>query len=141
LQRANEKYKQVLEHDESNIFAAMGIACIFAEFNKVEEAVEILKKLKEASPAHLQRPSITINLAHLNMVLKNFESAINLYTIALEKFPNGQGDIDTELYLAKAYFMSEQFEQCQKRLKMLVHRFPKDLRVSFDLAICLYEQA
>lgn len=110
LQRANEKYKQVLEYDESNIFAAMGIACIFAEFNKVEEAVEILKKLKEASPAHMQRPSITINLAHLNMVLKSYESAINLYTIALEKFPNGQGDIETELYLAKAYFMNEQFE-------------------------------
>ena len=53
LQRANEKYKQVLEFDESNIFAAMGIACIFAEFNKVEEAVEILRKLMEASPAHL----------------------------------------------------------------------------------------
>ena len=43
----------VLEHDESNIFAAMGIACVLAEFNKVEEAVEILKKLMEASPAHM----------------------------------------------------------------------------------------
>ena len=53
LQRANEKYKMVLEHDESNIFAAMGIACVLAEFNKVEEAVEILKKLMEASPAHM----------------------------------------------------------------------------------------
>jgi hypothetical protein len=31
----------------------MGIACIFAEFNKVEEAVEILRRLMEASPAHL----------------------------------------------------------------------------------------
>jgi RNA polymerase-associated protein CTR9 len=139
LQRANEKYKQVLEHDESNIFAAMGVACIFAEFNKVEEAVEILKKLKDASPNHLQRPSITINLAHLNMVLKNYESAINLYSIALEKFPNGHGDIETELYLAKAYFMNEQFEQCHKRLKALVHRYPNDVRVRFDLAICLYE--
>ena len=65
----------------------------------------------EASPAHLQRPSIAINLAHLNIVLKNYEAAINLYTKALEKFPGGHGDIETELYLAKAYFMNDQFEQ------------------------------
>ena len=95
----------------------------------------------EASPAHLQRPSIAINLAHLNIVLKNYEAAINLYTNALEKFPDGHGDIETELYLAKAYFMNDQFEQSQKRLKSLVHRYPHDLRVTFDLAICLYEQA
>jgi len=119
----------------------MGIACIFAEFNKVEEAVEILRKLKDASPNHLQRPSITINLAHLNMVLKNYESAINLYTIALEKFPSGHGDLETELYLAKAYFMNEQFDHCHKRLKDLVHRYPNDVKIRFDLAICLYEQA
>ena len=85
----------------------MGIACILAEFNKVEEAVEILRKLMEASPAHLQRPSISINLAHLNIVLKNYEAAINLYTNALEKFPHGHGDLEIELYLAKAYFMNE----------------------------------
>jgi tetratricopeptide (TPR) repeat protein len=139
LQRANEKYKQVLEYDESNIFAAMGIACVFAEFNKVEEAVEILKKLMEASPAHMQRPSVLINLAHLKIVMKNYETAINLYTKSLEKFPAGHGDLETELYLAKAYFMNEQFEQALKRLKDLAHRYPNDLRVKFDIAICLYE--
>lgn len=56
---------KVLEFDESNLYAAMGIACILAEFNKVEEAVEILKKLNESTPSHIQRPSILINLAHL----------------------------------------------------------------------------
>jgi thioredoxin-like negative regulator of GroEL len=53
LKRANEKYMSVLEFDESNLYAAMGIACVLAEFNKVEEAVEILKKLNESTPSHI----------------------------------------------------------------------------------------
>jgi len=36
--------------------------------------------------------------------------AINLYSKALEKFPPGRGDLETELYLAKAYFLSESFD-------------------------------
>ncbi len=41
------------------------------------------------------------------MVLRNYETAINLYTKALEKFPLGQGDLEIELYLAKAHYMNE----------------------------------
>jgi predicted negative regulator of RcsB-dependent stress response len=48
-----EKYKQVLENDESNLFAAMGIASVLAEFNKVNEAIEILKGVKEFTPSHI----------------------------------------------------------------------------------------
>jgi hypothetical protein len=37
------------------------------------------------------------------MVLKNYEAAINLYVKALEKY-SASGDLEIELYLAKAYF-------------------------------------
>lgn len=90
---------EVLENDESNIFAAMGVANILAEHNKVLEAVEILKGVREATPSHIQMPNVMINLGHLNIVLGNYESAINLYTKALEKNPK---DLNIELYLAKA---------------------------------------
>lgn len=43
-----DKYIHVLENDESNVFASIGIANVLAEFNKVFEAVEILKGIKEA---------------------------------------------------------------------------------------------
>jgi hypothetical protein len=43
LKRANEKYMEVLKNDESNIFAAMGVAIVLAEHNKIKEALEILK--------------------------------------------------------------------------------------------------
>jgi tetratricopeptide (TPR) repeat protein len=67
------------------VFAAIGIANVLAEFNKVIEAIEILKGVKEASPAHITMPNVLMNLAHLNVVQENYEAAINLYKIALEK--------------------------------------------------------
>lgn len=69
LKRAMEKYINVLENDETNVFASIGIACVLAEHNKVSEAIEILKGVKEACPSHIQQPLILINLAHLNIVL------------------------------------------------------------------------
>ena len=136
-----DKYIQVLESDESNVFAAMGIANVLAEHNKVYEAIEILKGVKEATPSHITVPNVLINLAHLNVVQDNFESAINLYKIALERYISGHGNLDCELYLAKAYFLYKQFEKCQELLKSLIMRFPSDLRLRFDLGNCLYEQA
>lgn len=132
-----DKYIQVLEVDESNIFAAMGIASVLAEHNKVLEAMEILKGVKEATPAHVTVPNVLINLAHLNVVQGSFEAAINLYKIALEKGPS----FDSEIYLAKAYFLSKQFELCESILKDMIHRYPSDIRLKFDLANCLYERA
>ena len=64
-----EKYIQVLENDESNVFASLGVASVLAEHNKVNEAIEILKGVKEASPMHIQMPNVLINLAHMNIVL------------------------------------------------------------------------
>jgi tetratricopeptide (TPR) repeat protein len=103
---------QVLEYDESNIFAAMGIAIVLAEHNKTEEALEILKGVKEACPSHVERPGILINLAHINIIHENYEAAINLYLKALEMFPKGKGDLETELYLSKAYYKNNQFDHC-----------------------------
>ena len=76
-------------------------------------------------------------MAHLNVVLGNFEIAINFYKKAIEKLPPGHGDIETELFLAKSYFKNMEFDKCSKLLKSLSIRYPQDLRVRFDLAVCL----
>jgi tetratricopeptide (TPR) repeat protein len=62
-----------------------------------------------------------LNLAHLNVVLENFETAMNLYQKALEKFPN---NVEIQLYLAKAYFMNKQFDICLKLLKNVAFSNP-----------------
>lgn len=75
------------------------------------------------------------------MINENYDSAINLYIKAIEKFQRGRSDLDTELYLAKAYYKNKQFDDAEKRLKKLVILYPNDMRVRFDLAICLYDHA
>lgn len=142
LKRSMDKYIHVLENDESNVFASIGIANVLAEHNKVIESVEILKAVKEACPTHIQLPNVLINLAHLNIVLDNYEAAINLYKKAIEMcVHSGSGNLDNELYLAKAYYLSRSYDQCSKILKGLASRYPSDLRVKFDLAMCLFDHA
>jgi len=41
------------------------------------------------------------------VINENYDSAINLYIKAIEKFPRGRSDLDTELYLAKAYYKNK----------------------------------
>lgn len=50
LKRAMDKYIQVLEMDEANSFASLGIANILTEHGKINESMEIYKALKENCP-------------------------------------------------------------------------------------------
>lgn len=110
LKKAMEKYIFVLENDESNVFAAVGVANVLAEHGKVVDAIEILKGINEACPKSIQVPNVLVNLAHLNMANENYEAAIPLYIKALERLPPGRGDLEIELFLAKAYFANKAFE-------------------------------
>lgn len=137
LKKAMDKYVNVLEIDEANAYAALGVANVLAEHNKLSEALEIYKSLKETCPALAH---VLVNQAHLQVEAKNFEGAINLYLKALEKFP-GNANLEVELFLSKAYFKMGAFEKCKKLLNCLVHRHPNDVRLRFNLALCLMEQA
>lgn len=41
--KAYDKYLDILYHEQSNSYAALGVANILAFFNKVDDAVEIYK--------------------------------------------------------------------------------------------------
>lgn len=45
-----DKYINVLDIDEANSFAALGIANVLAEHGKVNEAMEVYKVIKENNP-------------------------------------------------------------------------------------------
>jgi hypothetical protein len=65
-----DKYISVLEGDEANCFAALGVANILAEFGKTSEAMEIYKVLKENNP---NMHHALLNQAHLCMAQENYE--------------------------------------------------------------------
>lgn len=130
-----DKYINVLENDETNAFASLGVANILAEHGKINEAMEVYKVLKETNP---NIPHPLLNQAHLNMAQESYETAANLYQKALEKFPGGR-DLETELYLAKVHFKLKAYDSCKKILMNLMVRYPHDLRLKFDLSLCLLE--
>ena len=43
-------YLKVLDFDESNAFASLGVANVLAEHDKVEDAQEIYRILRETNP-------------------------------------------------------------------------------------------
>lgn len=130
-----DKYISVLEYDEANCFATLGIGNVLAEHGKLNEAMEIYKVLKESNP-NMSQP--LINQAHLSMAQNNFEVAVNLYQKVLEKFFIGGKNLEIELYLAKAYFKMKAFEKCRKTLNNMIIRYPSELRLKFNLALCLW---
>ena len=70
------------------------------------------------------------------MEKKNYEAAENLYKKALEKFP-GNINLEIELYLSKVYYKKQEFDKCRKILNTLLLRYPHDLRLKFNMALCL----
>lgn len=136
LNKAMNTYIEVLERDECNAFASLGIANILSEYGKVQEALEIYKVLRESNP-HLPQP--LVNLAHLNMSEGNYEAAINFYQKALDLYP-GRMDLEIELYLSKAYYKHKAFDQCKKLLISLIQRYPSNLLPKFNLVLCLTNQ-
>lgn len=106
LKKAMDKYMNVLEFDEANCFAALGVANVLAEHNKLTEAMEVYKVLKENNPNMYHA---LLNQAHLQVELGNYESAINLYKKSLELFPGGM-NLEIELYLAKVYYKMKSYD-------------------------------
>ena len=62
LKKAMDRYMAVLESDEFNSFAALGVANILAEHGKQNEAFEIYKVLAVSNP-NMYHP--LVNQAHL----------------------------------------------------------------------------
>ena len=52
-----DKYVQVLEFDEANCFATLGVGNVLAEYGKLNEAMEVFKVVKESNPT-MQHPMI-----------------------------------------------------------------------------------
>jgi hypothetical protein len=50
LKKAMDRYIIVLETDETNAFASLGVANVLAEHNKITESMEVYKALKETNP-------------------------------------------------------------------------------------------
>ncbi|CAG99121.1 Ctr9p [Kluyveromyces lactis] len=82
--KATQLYQKVLQVDPMNIFAAQGLAIIFAENKRYGQSLEVLRKIRDS----LDNQSVHINLGHCLSEMREYAKAIENYEIALNRFDN-----------------------------------------------------
>lgn len=80
--KALQLYQKVLQIDPLNIYAAQGIAIVFAENRRMGPALEILRKLKDS----LMTEEVHINLGNCLLEMNDYVKAIATYELILKKF-------------------------------------------------------
>lgn len=133
-----QTYFGILEIDEHNCAASLGVANVLNEYGKITESNEIYKLLANSEPDSLIGHHSVVNQGHIAMWNSNFDLAVNLYKSALELQPD---HLKVSLFLSKAFFRKKDYAQCKNVLKRILQLHPSETRASFNLAYCLYQNA
>jgi len=134
---AQNYYLSVLTNDPHNIYAANGLAIVFKEQGLIDEAKDFFMQVREATS---NIPDVWINLAHINLLQRQYENAIRLYQSCLRDF-YGNSDPNVLLYLAKAYFEDGRLEECKVTLQKAIRLTPWNADLWYNLALALKENA
>lgn len=132
------QYQKVVDMDEGNAFGVLGIANILTEYNKVHESKEVYKLLQNCETDPVIILHAMLNQAHLLINEENQEIAINLYQAAHQRFPN---DKKIQLFLCKSYYRQKQYDKAIKMTEKLIARYPNEIRLKYNLALCLNDRA
>ncbi|CCD26148.2 Ctr9p NDAI_0G03710 [Naumovozyma dairenensis CBS 421] len=93
-------FQKVLQIDPMNVFAAQGIAIIFAESKRLGPALEILRKVRDS----IDNEDVHINLANCLLEMREFNKAIENYDLILKKFPKISNKSHILNLLAKTWY-------------------------------------
>ena len=123
-------YKRVLQRDDSNIYAANGIGMVLAERGHLTYARDIFTKVRDSA---FDAPDPAINLAKIQIQLKKYPAAIQLFQTCIQSF--GPGDAGLHLsYLAAAYKVAGMNAECLKVLQRAVRLFPEVVDHWYELS-------
>lgn len=82
--KAIQLFQKVLQIDPLNVFAAQGLAIIFAENKRMGPALEILRKVRDS----IKNEDIHINLANCLLEMNEYVKAIEIYELLIRTFDN-----------------------------------------------------
>ena len=116
LREALNRYRKGLEYDDSNAYAALGIANIIGEYGLTREASEMYRTIDESHPS---MPHAIINRAHILASQGELLNALRLYEKTLEKHYGGKND-EIEMWIARLRYETKDYEGCKKALKNIM---------------------
>lgn len=98
--KAVQLFQKVLQLDPLSIFAAQGIAIVFAESKRFGPALEILRKARDS----LDNEDVHVNMAHCLLEMHDYAKAIELYEFALKKFGSEENTSKLFNLLGRAWY-------------------------------------
>ncbi|QLQ80673.1 hypothetical protein HG537_0E00260 [Torulaspora globosa] len=98
--KAVQLFQKVLQVDPYNVFAAQGIAIVFAENKRIGPALEILRKIRDS----LDNEDIHCNIANCLLEMHENAKAIETYEYTLKRFGNPENKPRLLNLLSKAWF-------------------------------------
>lgn len=98
--KAVQLFQKVLQLDAFNVFAAQGIAIVFAETKRMGSALEILRKVRDS----LDNIDVHVNISHCLLEMHDYSKAIESYEFALKKYGNKHNKAVIHNLLGKAWY-------------------------------------
>ncbi|GAV52868.1 hypothetical protein ZYGR_0AI01500 [Zygosaccharomyces rouxii] len=98
--KAVQLFQKVLQLDPFSIFAAQGIAIVFAESKRFGPALEILRKARDS----LDNEDVHVNMAHCLLEMHEYAKAIELYEFSLKKYGNEENSPKLLNLLGRAWY-------------------------------------
>eukprot|EP01016_Furgasonia_blochmanni_P048444 TRINITY_DN7211_c0_g2_i1.p1 TRINITY_DN7211_c0_g2~~TRINITY_DN7211_c0_g2_i1.p1 ORF type:complete len:397 (-),score=85.78 TRINITY_DN7211_c0_g2_i1:725-1855(-) len=135
LRAIRETCREIISTDESNVYAAIGLGIVLAEYGKLTEAKNIFNSLLESSQNNY---SLLVNLGHIDFLNEQYDNAISIYSTCLKKHREVPDDY-LEMCLAITYYFAKKFKDAQRLFRRLVLRNPDNLVYRYNLAVSLQD--
>ncbi|KAF3326627.1 RNA polymerase-associated protein CTR9 [Carex littledalei] len=139
LEKAKELYTKVLKEHKGNMYAANGTGIVLAEKGHFDVSKDLFTQVQEAAAsgsALVQMPDVWVNLAHIYLAQGQFSLATKMYQNCSRKFYYGT-DSTILLYLARAQYDAEQWQDCKKTLLRALHLAPSNPTLRFNIGVAM----
>jgi RNA polymerase-associated protein CTR9 len=132
FQKAIQYFLKVVDMDEFNCFAAVGVAMVLGETGDLKQALDIFKQVFDIQPS---LDFLLVNRAIILMVQGRYEESLKFYKKSWEK-----GSLDKEIigtYMSFTYFLSGKFSECVETLR----KVNKSATNQLNIGLVLHEHA
>lgn len=131
FRNAASAYRQALDSDRRNVWAANGLAIILADKG---ETLLALRYFEEVLQSNRDIPDVLLNIGHVHMKLQQFDRAVKHYDNCLSQ-PAYSKDTRVMLCLAHAQCRLGKLKASKQTLLSAIHLAPQNLTLWYNLGV------